>query len=61
MRCMSPENSDTEYSSDIQMSITIDEPLKEETRNCACSAFHGLEEPIFIHLSSDSEEDVEID
>ena len=48
-------------SSDTQVSITIDGPLMEETRNCACSAFHGLEEPIIIYLSSDSEKDVEID
>ena len=61
VKYMSPESSDTEYSSDTQVSITIDGPVKEETCECACSNLQGLGEPIFIHLSSDSEEDVQID
>ncbi len=58
---MSPESSDTEYSSESQDSITIDGPISEDTCQCECSTIQGRQEVVIIHLSSDSEEDIDID
>ena len=60
-RRMSPESSEIEYSSEPQTSITVDGPLVGEFCTCNCSGRTGPQEPVFIHLSSDSEEDIEID
>ena len=60
-RRMSPESSETEYSSEPQTSITVDGPSVEELCMCACSGPTGPQEPVFIHLSSDSDQDIEID
>ncbi len=58
---MTPESSDTKYSSESQGSVTIDGPMWEDTCQCQCSSIQGRQEVVIIHLSSDSEEDVDID
>lgn len=58
---MSLESSDTEYSSNGQISISINEKVLEDTCVYSCSTIQGRKEPVFIHFSSDSEEDAEID
>ena len=60
-RRMSPESSETEYSSEPQTSITVDGPSVDEVCMCARSGPTGPQEPVFIHLSSDSEQDIEIE
>lgn len=58
---MSPESSETEYSSESQVSITVDGPMWEDTCQCHLSTIQGRQEVVIIHLSSDSEGDVDID
>jgi hypothetical protein len=58
---MSFESSDTEYNSESQISIAIDGPILENTCQCDCSTIQGRQEVVIIHLSSNSEEDVDID
>jgi hypothetical protein len=60
-RLMSPESSETEDSSESQFSISIDGPAMEDFYECDCSQIQGRQEAVFIHLSSDSEVDVDID
>jgi len=58
---MSPESSETEYSLDSQVSITIDGPGVEDFNMGDSSTIQGRQEVVIIHLSSDSEVDVDID
>ena len=60
-RLMSPESSKTEDSSDSQVSISIDGPVKEDFCHFDCSQIQGRQELVIIHLILDSEEDVDID
>jgi len=55
------ERSEPQYNSDRHVSVSIDGPLSEGFCDCACSGIQSRQESMFIHLSSDSEEDVEID
>jgi hypothetical protein len=57
----SPESSETEYSSDSVISISIDGPMFQDTCECVCSVGQGSREIVLILLSSDSDDDVEID
>jgi hypothetical protein len=58
---MSPESSETEYSSDSEVSITIDGPPMEDFCQCYSSGIQGRQDVVIIHISSDSEVDVDID
>jgi hypothetical protein len=60
-RLMSPESSDTKYSSESQVSISIDGPAMQDLRDDDCSQIQGRQQVVIIHLSSDSEMDVDID
>jgi len=66
----SPKNSKTKFNSERQLSISINDPQIEKLYDCACSHFQNRQEPfliqgrqelVFIYMSSDSKEDVDID
>ena len=57
----SESSSAIEYSSYSQVSFTIDSPTGEASSKCNTSLIQGRQEVVIIHVSSDSEEDVEID
>lgn len=49
------------YSSDSEVSIPSHGPQIQDTCHCARNVIQGRQEVVIIHLSSDSEEDVQID
>ena len=61
VRCMSPESSSTEYTTSLEISETVDGPMMLDTCDCACSTIQGPQQPVFIHLSLGSDDDIEID
>ena len=60
-RLMSPESSETEYSLESEVSISVDGPLGEDFYRGHSDRIQGRQELVIIHLSSDSEGDVDID